>query len=110
MGKPATTYFCGNGHLLEHNPHHHFGDYDFGLTLKQPCKYCQSTEVLCTIEWLDDDYEQKVPANPIRFDSILLIKGQPRKKIPVYDISKLKSRRWKSKMQHEKKDNCEIHD
>jgi len=103
MGKPATTYFCGNGHVLEHNPHHCLGNYDYDGP-KQPCKYCQSKEVFCATEWLDEDYEQFVPEKPIRFDDVLFVKSQPKKNIsiPVYDISRLKSFKTKSKKRKKK--------
>lgn len=93
MGKPATTYFCENGHLLEDNPHHTYGPRDmreWGDGEVLVCPHCGSKEEFMTIEWGDDDYPQEVPTEPIREDEVECKdhKGNTYfKMIPVYDIS-----------------------
>ena len=51
MGKPATTYFCGNGHITDEAAHHEFCDRDnsFGMPDKSvnPCPTCGDIEEFC---------------------------------------------------------------
>lgn len=99
MGKPATAYFCGNGHCMENNAHHEFGPRDtknLGDDGPTCCQFCGSTEEYMTLEWGDPDYDQEVPMAPIRHDEIECKdhKGNVYfKKIPVFDISALRARR-----------------
>jgi hypothetical protein len=75
MGKPATAYFCANGHLLEDNPHGCCGkrdeDYSYMVdskpVVKEPCPICGDTVELMCLEWGDDDYPcgADVPIKPI---------------------------------------------
>lgn len=99
MGKPATTYFCGNGHLLEDNAHHVYGPRDmrcWSEEVDQVCPHCGSNREFTILEWRDDDYPQSVPTTPIREDEIECKDHRGNtyfKMIPVYDISTLKTRR-----------------
>ncbi len=105
MGKPATTYFCGNGHLLEDNAHHEFGprdmrDWEDGKGQELLCPYCGSTEEFMTIEWTNEDYwqdgEPEVPLVPIRYLDFPQTDHKGNKyfaEIGVYDISALRARR-----------------
>jgi len=59
MGKPATTYFCTQGHLVEDNPHHCFGHRDFdgwysGEAESEPCPYCGSEVKTMICDFWDD--------------------------------------------------------
>jgi hypothetical protein len=114
MGKPATTYFCENGHLLEDNAHHEYGPRDIydeacmyanyeepPYTPKKPadidgCPFCGSKVELIVCEWHDPDYwqngEPEVLEDPIRQDEIKCVdhKGNEFfRLIDVYDVSKL---------------------
>lgn len=52
MSKPATTYFCGKGHLLQDNPEGCVGEYDFLEDGEYPpCQYCQSVIVVSVLGW-----------------------------------------------------------
>jgi len=95
MGKPATAYFCGNGHLLEDNPHHCFGDYDMMNEDEEGspvCPTCGDKTILVTSEWGDETYPQEVPHEPISHDEKEKSDHKGNKyfvQIPVYDISRL---------------------
>lgn len=113
MGKPATTYWCGNGHLLEDNAHHEYGPRDLrcmdpyilddnGEVVEEnewKCEVCGSTEEYSTIEWSDPDYwqdeEPEVPLAPISYDEVERTDHRGNKyfvRIGVYDISALRAR------------------
>jgi len=98
MGKPATTYWCGNGHLLEDNSDHTMGTYDSHYDGK--CPYCGSAVILMTVDWhgydCDDTYNPEVPYKPVghfdvqqrdHYDNLYYIE------VPVYNVSKLLARR-----------------
>lgn len=55
MGKPATTYFCGNGHIMEDNQHHCYGNRDMA-DHAIPCQFCGSMKQIVVTEWHDPDY------------------------------------------------------
>ena len=57
MGKPATTYWCYNGHLLEDNPHHVLGKYDLLEDVEGEylaCTICSSKKWVCVVEWHEE--------------------------------------------------------
>ena len=93
MGKPATTYWCENGHLLEDNGKHVFGEYDRMSEEDYPkCPFCKSTKVLMEIEWGYPDQKSLVSHEPIFQDEI---ERQDHKGneyfilVDAYDVSKL---------------------
>ena len=67
MGKPATDYFCINGHHVDGTCHHGFCDRDLDDEVK-PCQFCGSFQIACHLEWGDDEYTQVVPQKPIGVD------------------------------------------
>jgi len=84
MGSPASTFFCGNGHILADIGHHGIID------TVPPCQYCDDGRVYMTLEWWDSDYgdiNRDVPHTPIDYDLKVIEVN-----IPRYDISKLKER------------------
>ena len=107
MGKPQTTYFCGNGHILENNPEHCFGEYDWDEEMNPLCPYCGNTEVFMITGWNEEVESRNVESDepwdwfrvspiPIRHDEIQKtdFKGNIYYVlIPAYDISKLKGNR-----------------
>jgi len=118
MGKPATTYWCGNGHLLEDNAHHEWGERDVRCQeemclapgdpiperdpYKWKCEICGSTEEFMTTEWSDPDYwqdgEPEVPLAPVRYDEVKRVDHRGNEyfeEVGVYDIGELKARRRK---------------
>jgi len=114
MGKPATTYFCGNGHLLEDNAHHCYGERDlkseacaysgYGddppvVYKPDPCSICGSTKEIMISEWQDPDYwmngEPDVPLIPIRYDKVERKDNYGNvyfQDVPVYDMYKRKEK------------------
>jgi hypothetical protein len=109
MGKPATTYFCGNGHLLEDNAHHCYGPRDIQAEasmygygddpsqnyMPKPCEVCGSVKEIMVMEWHDSDYwadgEPDVPLHPVRHDKVERKDNYGNiyfEDVPVYDMSK----------------------
>ena len=92
MGKPATTYWCGNGHMLEDNAHTEFGSYDtWNMDECPECPICKSTKVIMELEWNDPSCESMVPHKPIRHDEVEKTDCRGNKyyiKIPIYNVSK----------------------
>ncbi len=91
MGKPATTYFCGNGHLLECNPDYCFGPRDMGS--HSPCPHCGNDKEFFTTEWSDEETEFGVSSLPISYDDIQKtdhLGNMYFVRVPVFDISRLK--------------------
>lgn len=85
MGAPARTWFCKNGHVVEDYGHHEMGPENEG---RNPCRFCDETEVRCVIEWEDEDYwEDGKPIVPIK--EIGVVEKTITVKIPVFDVSKL---------------------
>lgn len=82
MGKPATAYFCKNGHLHDQSGHHEYCDTDLLFESEyckryvdptySPkeilCKFC-GKKLCCVLEWGDFEYDQVVPTEPIGKDS-----------------------------------------
>lgn len=102
MGKPATTYFCGKGHILEDNAHHCFGEYDLEIEnaalerreqekVDLPvCPHCGNKDIYTTMEWRNNDHPQDVPAMPIRYDEVEKTDFKGNKyviQVPVYNMS-----------------------
>lgn len=93
MGKPATTYFCGNGHILEDNPEHIFGEYDrdYGVfgdsSSSKECPYCKNKQINMVVDWYDSDLPLHVPIGELE---VLKEDHKGNKyyiKIPVFDVS-----------------------
>jgi len=121
MGKPATTYFCGNGHILEDNAHHEYGPRDMGAEecmcseytdnpkeyVPEPCSVCGSKRELMVTEWRDSDYwgiddngqalgdHPEVSVIPVKFERVERKDGYGNiyfEDVPVYGVSMLLAR------------------
>jgi len=112
MGKPATDWFCENGHHVDSAAHHHFCPLDlvyeqqmYADYCENPpevwvpsCQHCGSTKLNVICEWDDPDYWDKgdcdviVPHAPIRHDDEEREDHRGNNyfvKVPIYDVSKL---------------------
>lgn len=85
MGAPSRTYFCKNGHITDGYGHHELGPDDEG---KGPCPQCGSNDILCVLEWQDEEYWEDgkpiVPLQPVSYiEKVVTIQ------VPVFDVSNL---------------------
>lgn len=109
MGKPATDWFCRNGHHVDSAAHHSYCSFDV-LTidaiddLEFKCPICPATGLVnfaMTLEWNDPDYgdiDEQVPHTPIRYEDVSHHDHYGNTyftKEPVYDVSRLFGERHK---------------
>ena len=103
MGKPATDWFCRNGHHVDSAVHHYYCTFDMlgegeadDRAFKCPiCNMWGSTNFAMVLEWNDPEYgdtDDRVPHTPIRYEDIShhdYYGNTYFTKEPVYDVSKL---------------------
>ena len=89
MSKPSTTYFCGNGHLLEDNPAAILGEYDCLEVGEYPrCPFCKSPDVVSVLDWHEGC--SAIPYLPIRQEEVERQDHRGNKHfqiLNVYDVS-----------------------
>ena len=79
MGKPATTYFCRNGHLADAGGHGCFCEFDNTDNEDFVCPICGIKgwdNIKCITEWDDPDYWDNgnidgiVPHKPVKQEDL----------------------------------------
>lgn len=99
MSKPPTSYFCENGHLVEHNSYGEFGSLDFEFVSEDSritCPFCKSEKISMLCYWMDEEEycegEITVPHKPIKTEDVEAhdkYGNKYYKEIPVYDVNKI---------------------
>lgn len=89
MGKPATDWFCENGHHFDSGDHHEFCPTDLN---EGQCTICGSKQVRVVIEWCDGVDNPVVPFDPASFCIQEKIDFRGNKyyvQLPIYNVTKL---------------------
>ena len=93
MGAPSRTYFCKNGHIVEHYDHYKMEPDKEGESL---CSVCDSIETKCVMDWADPDYwpegatdDPLVPVSPVSTVEEICPTCKHRTHDTRYDVSEL---------------------
>jgi len=97
MSKPATDWFCENGHHVGSAGHGEYGEYDISKP-QPPCTYCGSSCFRLITEWNDCDYWEDGDIDQVVNHTPVDLIDVPKKdhfgndyfvQVEVYDVSKL---------------------